>query len=449
MKTFTQMKTLTLTLLTGLIFLTGTVSAQKISIDQIAPCEPKEGADAERSAEAYSLYREFYKQDNWKDAFPYWKYLFFNAPGLRQTTFVDGAKAYGDMIEAEKDEAKKERLIDTLMVIYDVRMRCFGEEGTYGRKALDMYKYRPADVENNLAAFEHMLQVDGNNTAYYMLLPYVVTMEKALKKNLIDTSALIDNYMKIVAIVDANQQDKYAEKYNTTLESVNERMLRYLECSSIVPILRKQYEADKENEATMTKIFDMLYTLQCFSDPLFKEIAPVIADKDPSEKTYYILAVLSRNESDYNTAIDYLNKALGLATTNADKAKYSLEIAKLYQAKKDFPSARNYALKAADYNPSSGEPYMLIGDLYMSSGPLCGSGTGWESQVVTWVAVDMYTKAKSVDPSVSADASKKIANAAKYYPTNGECFFRSLKTGDSFKVECWIQRTTTVRCSEE
>ena len=448
MKTFTHLKTLTLTLIIGLLTVSSPAIAQ-VSIDLVAPCDPKEGADADKSAEAYSLYREFLKQGNWKDAYPYWNYLFFNAPGLRQTTMVDGAKQYGKMIKAETDDAKKQAMIDTLLLIYDVRMRCFGEKGVISRKVLELYKHKPTMVKENLDAFEYAFKIEGNSMPYYTMVPYVVTMEKALKKNLIDTTYLINNYMKLVNLTETNKGGKYADKYKSTLTKVNERMLRYLECETITPILRKQYEADKDNEDLTQSTFEMLYTLQCFSAPLFKEIAPKIAEKDPTEKTYYILAVLSRNEGDYKTSIDYLSKAFELAETNEDKAKYALEMAKLYQAKKDFPSARNWANKATGLNPKDGSPYMLIGDLYMSSGPLCGSGTGWDSQVVTWVAVDMYSKAKSVDGTLASEANKKIANASKYYPTNGECFFRTLKTGDPYKVECWIQRSTTVRCSEE
>ncbi len=87
----------------------------------------------------------------------------------------------------------------------------------------------------------------------------------------------------------------------------------------------------------------------------------------------------------------------------------------------------------------------MIGDLYRGSGKKCGPGTGFESQVVTWPAIDMYIKAKNVDPSVASAANRKIADSEKYMPSREEGFMRSLKEGQSFKVECWINATTTVR----
>ena len=106
-------------------------------------------------------------------------------------------------------------------------------------------------------------------------------------------------------------------------------------------------------------------------------------------------------------------------------------------------------MEATKIRPEWGEPYLYIGRLYASSGKKCGPGTGWESQVVTWVAIDMFQKAKSVDPEVADKANKLIGQYSQYYPTKEDCFFRQLKAGDPFKVGCWIQRQTTCRCAAQ
>ena len=120
-------------------------------------------------------------------------------------------------------------------------------------------------------------------------------------------------------------------------------------------------------------------------------------------------------------------------------------IAKIYYGDiKNFPKSRKYALESAKQNPSSGEPYLIIGKLYASSGPLCGPGTGWDSQVVTWPAIDMWDRAKK-DPAVAAEAKKLIATYKQYMPKKEDIFQRSINAGDSFTVGCWIQAKTKVR----
>jgi len=128
------------------------------------------------------------------------------------------------------------------------------------------------------------------------------------------------------------------------------------------------------------------------------------------------------------------------------KAKYALLIAKIYYAHlKDFPESRRWARAAQQYDPTSGEPYMLVGKLYASSGPLCGPGRGWDSQVVTWVAIDEWRKGRQIDPSVRDEANRLIARYKQYMPSAEDIFQRTLQEDDLFKVRCWIQQSTKIR----
>ena len=103
-------------------------------------------------------------------------------------------------------------------------------------------------------------------------------------------------------------------------------------------------------------------------------------------------------------------------------------------------------MDAAEIRSNWGEPYMLVGRLYASSGPLCGPGTGWDSQVVVWLALDMWNKAKSIDSSVSAEANRFINQYRQYMPTQEDIFLRpGIKEGDNYYIGCWIQRNTKVR----
>ncbi len=56
-----------------------------------AQCD-KWGADSVKAMQELSVYKEFYKQDNYKDAFPHWMYVYKKAPGARKFTYVDGVK---------------------------------------------------------------------------------------------------------------------------------------------------------------------------------------------------------------------------------------------------------------------------------------------------------------------------------------------------------------------
>ena len=107
----------------------------------------------------------------------------------------------------------------------------------------------------------------------------------------------------------------------------------------------------------------------------------------------------------------------GISNNSPDdelKATLLLRIAKIhYGHTRKFSVARDYARQALKIKPSWGDPLILIGKLYASSGPLCGPGTGFQSQIVCWPAIDKWNEAKRIDSNVAAEANKLIRQYAK------------------------------------
>jgi hypothetical protein len=131
------------------------------------------------------------------------------------------------------------------------------------------------------------------------------------------------------------------------------------------------------------------------------------------------------------------------------KADANYYLARIYHNKGgsgNFSQSRKYYEAAASLRPNWGEPLYQIGVLYASSGPLCGPGTGWDSQMVVWPAMDMWNKAINTgDAEAAGKAREKIGYYSQYLPTTEDAHLRGVKNGNSLTVGCWIQRTTTVR----
>ena len=122
---------------------------------------------------------------------------------------------------------------------------------------------------------------------------------------------------------------------------------------------------------------------------------------DPNATRAFFIAKKLSFDEQFGEAINYYKEAIRLQEDAEKRGEYELDLAKVYRATNQYSTARAFAIQAAKNKPNWGEPYLLIGDLYASSGPICGSGTGWESQIVVWPAIDKYAYAKSIDPEVS------------------------------------------------
>jgi len=65
--------------------------------------------DSIKCVENLSLYIEFYKQKNYKDAIVGWRWVYNNCPRASKKMYADGARMYKTFAKKEKDPVKKEK----------------------------------------------------------------------------------------------------------------------------------------------------------------------------------------------------------------------------------------------------------------------------------------------------------------------------------------------------
>ena len=86
---------------------------------------PEDRATAEKKN---VLYSDAIKMKNYKLAVKPWLWLIKNAPNLNSSIYINGAKIYNELAKAEKNPIKKSELVDSLLLIHDMRMKTCGEE---------------------------------------------------------------------------------------------------------------------------------------------------------------------------------------------------------------------------------------------------------------------------------------------------------------------------------
>ena len=92
------------------------------------------GQDSLNCLKNISVYTEYVKINNFKDAFPSWKAVFDEAPWAQISLYTNGAKMLRGLIAAEKDGAKQKEYFDLLMKVYDQRLQYLDKLNTLTRK---------------------------------------------------------------------------------------------------------------------------------------------------------------------------------------------------------------------------------------------------------------------------------------------------------------------------
>jgi tetratricopeptide (TPR) repeat protein len=415
------------------------------------------GSDSVTCIMNISLYREFFKQ--WKasdyknetihDIIGPWRWVFQNCPKGTQNTYIDGVKIVSWLIESAQDEALKNKYIDTLMMVYDQRIVYFGKEGyVLGRKGVDLATYRPTDTEEIYKDLKKSVELEGENTAGPVLIYYMKAAINMAKEGKADSSIIFDAYDVSSEVIDQNLKKDADNPDWKAIQSNIELILEpFATCPDLVSIYRKKFDATPDDLDLLKKITKILDEKNCHEDPLYFEATKKLYELEPSPASAYLIGKMLLNEGKYAEAIEYLKETEKLEDSKSVEKSY-MYIAHAYRALNNFPAARTYALKVASMNPNNGEPYILIGDMYAESAKSCGDNE-LTTRVAFWAAVDKYITARQVDPTVADEADKKIATYSMYFPPIATIFFYTLKEGDTYRVECWINEDTKIRAAKQ
>lgn len=429
----------------------------------LSPCPKFSDAPNEDDATTnYVLYRDFMKVQDYEQAYDYWRKVYAVAPaadGQRNTVFSDGIFFYEHFLRKTNNQA----YIDSIFMLYDEIEKCYPEGGyVAGRKAFDYY-YKYPDRASKLETFElfeESIETDGLETNDFVINPFTALLTELHDSNLVSdetAKAYAEQIRAIIAHGLENCEEPYCERWRIVEEYAPLR-LEYFEtvkgfydCDYYVNKYYPIFEANPDSCELAREIISRLSWGGCEAgNPAYDAIK---AKLDGPCKYEFAgpagTGVLCLQEGDYDCAIENLLLAAEQEDRAVRKSELLLLVAKIYYVhKRSYSRARTYAQQAADVRPNWGEPYILIGRMYASSGPLCGPGRGWDSQVVVWAAVDMWAKAKSIDPGAAREAQRWINEYAQYMPKRGDIFQRGLQEGDSFYIGCWIQRSTIIRAAK-
>ena len=439
-----------------MVFTSVSIFAQDTEAKKI----PKYGNDSITCITNISLYNESYKQwkaskyksDYVKDAIGPWSYILRNCPRSYKSVYLDGVKIMGWRINNAGDEETKQKMIDTLMLVYDTRITYFGQEGyVLGRKGVDLYKYRPESFEEIYSILNKSIELAGDNTSPDVLVFYMRATKKMIEEGKAPEDIIFENYEKSASIIEHNlnankDNPKILSNWENVKGNIEITFEPYATCEALVKIYGKKFAETPDDAELLKKIIRSLDKKKCKDEPLYFKTTVKLYDIEPTPESAFLIGRMLFLEEKYAKAIEYLKEGDKLEDEE-DKANSYLILASAYKQLNNFPASRTYALKAAKLMPANGQPYIIIGDLYAESAKKCGKNE-LTSKIVYWVAVDKYYKAKSVDPESAEVANARIATFSKYFPIAETIFFYNLNEGDEYLVKCWINEKTKVRAAK-
>ena len=409
------------------------------------------GEDSIKCVRNLSLYIEYYHHEGYDDALPYWRIVFDEWPKSYFNMYIHGVNMYELLAEKANNEEQKFAYLDTIMLIYDQRIKYFGQEGkVLGRKGIDWLKMRKSTIEDIKIGYDYIrqsIEIQKNKSENAILALFMTASGTLFKAGELSQENMIQNYAT------ANQIADY--KYNENPKSANSQKLKEsidgifsqsgaATCESLIKLFQPKYDQNPKDKKLLIKIISFLIGANCKDSDLYFHASTSLNEIEPSAKSAYFLAEMNIGQSNYEKASILYKQAIELETDSKEKARYYMKLGDItFHKLGDKSLSRTFARKAAELDPESGHPYLLIGAIYASS-EQCGDDD-IAKKALYWIAVDKFVKAKQIDNKLADIANKSINAYSQHFPDTETIFFHGLKVGDRYKVGCWINETTIIR----
>lgn len=441
------MKKLTLTL--GLILLsTGWSAAQ-------AQVSPPQGMS---EIEAYSIYLENYRNDQFDGAIEFGGWIWRGMPrtieGYTNFSLESNLRrlinAYTGLAGQSEDPSLQEAYIDTAGMIYRKVFEEMKEDETdlfrwhldYGRFLVNNEDYLDDTQSRAAEHFRQALEMNrekliGMADGYYVKFIVQQMVSQGEEEPVI---ALMKELEPQVSQSTVDFFDKQREKLFDTPEEriayINEQLSEDPENLELLRELRNVYER-QDNLKEVQRINQKLYEL----NPTFENIRK--------------MAELARSNANYKEAVEYLTEAMEKAPDDqSPRYDVAMELSQTYMNMDNLQQARSYARQAAELDHNSGEPYMRISSIYARAVSNCTSGREMtrEDRAVYWLVIEYLRRAKRVDSSLANRADSQIKQYEAAMPTRQDVFYEEgWDVGETVRIdgsidECfaWINESTTI-----
>ena len=483
------MKTKKLMMIAVAIGMAMSVTAQEAS-------ESKYGADSVACVTNLSIYGEAYKQ--WEAAkfapesismemVKAWREVLLNCPRSSQLIYTRGEKILDYFIRTNPKD--KDAYIDTICMMMDNRAKYFPTDpktgasqvaNVMGRKGFLIYTYNKNRYEEAYNVLKDAVALDASQMqaayidAYFRATIDMVNNDKAEKMTVINVyqelSEVVDNSIGALAeteaeLVAAREEaeaggdadavasfDKQLEKNEKSINNnkgtksnLDNLFQPFASCDDLIKVFSAKMKETPDDVTLLKRITTILDKKDCTDSKLFLDAAVRLNELEPSPEAAYSLGQKFFKERKWSDAATFFDQAT--KTDNNDR-KYRAyrNLGLCYQNMGSLSRARDLFRRAAQVDPTNGEPYLLIGLLYAESAKQFSGEI--ESRAVYWAAVDKFVKAKNMDSSVAGRANSYISTYSQYFPSMETIFFNDYNEGQSFNVGGWIGETTTIRAKK-
>lgn len=401
--------------------------------------------EREANVKILNFFNDAWAAKNYDDANKYLVVLLEKAPRATSNLYVRGATLYKNKINRAKTEEEKKVYIDSLMIIYDMRMEYFGDHRTKGTpyiasaKAMDYAAVNPQDREGVRKFYQEAVEMNGAALPTDVAVKYFNELVTDYGSDLIEADVILSEYERLAPLFEAAGAEDDKDTFEALFASSGAA-----NCDNLDAMFAPKFKENSGDADMISKAYALMSKAGCSSD-LYLSIAEKYYEQNPSSNVAINLASQFEARNDFSKALQYLNEALQTETDPVEKSNLYVRIAASELGEKHASASASAARQAITLNPENGYAYYFLAMAYADGASGC---QGFAAQTVYWLVYDYLMDARRLisDQAQIENIDGMLAGYRKSFPSEEDCFFNGCTVGSSFTVKCgWISGTTTVK----
>jgi len=240
----------------------------------------------------YSLYNEFYKQEDYKSAFPHWQKLKNKYPQSTSNIYIQGVKMYESFLDNAKTDAELDKYLDELMKLADQRIKYFGGKGyVLGRKGTTWLEYKLSDKRKTPLEGEDLKKalqtgydwlntsadLQKEETELPVILLLMQTTRSLYKMGAIQKEVVVSNYDKCNSLLNEIASKATDEERKKDIVSVQEYIENVFsasgaaDCETLLRVFAPQFEEKKDDTEFIKSMLRRLKRAKCDNNDLVEK----------------------------------------------------------------------------------------------------------------------------------------------------------------------------------
>ncbi len=391
---------------------------------------------------------------DYNEASTHFKKLIDACPAASEAVFQRGVILYRAKIARAKDLAEKKVMVDSLMIVHDLRLKYFSDHPKRGKefildsKVRDFYNYKKSDRAGLRQAFREAIEGCGDKIDVQLVVLYFQNLCEDFKMDEVMSDEVMSEYDRLTPYFDSLESEytKYRDDFTNAFS-----LSGVATCENLESIFSAKLVATPDDVELLTKCSRLMARLRC-KTPFYISVIERLYELAPTSQAAMNLAAIFQDKKEYTKAVSYLQKAISTEEDMEEREKLNARIALIELASNNITAAMAAARESIntpdDTKSDNGIAYFVLSQCYAALSNRC---TEFDAQAIFWLAYDVMESAvKNFTPEESdykGIAQQSMVAYRNNFPSQEECFFKELNNGDSYTITCGVASgvKTTVR----